>query len=185
MRAKEFITEHRVALSVDIARALPGTYTIPGLPNSDFYKQYRFGVALAGARGQMEREQDSIPPYDFEKETPWGENMIVSAYMDGYIEQDIDYAKIGNFKYIIDTTLDNDYDLYIVNTSEAIAAISEYKKNVFLYTHLFNQIYPEQSGKSVFTDEFVSYFNSFLYKDYTVGTQSVLNRKHLMEQGMN
>jgi hypothetical protein len=92
MRAKEFITEQRVALSVDIARALPGTYTIPGLPNSDFYKQYRFGVALAGARGQIQREQDSIPPYNFEKETPWGENMIVSAYMDGYVEQDIDYA---------------------------------------------------------------------------------------------
>jgi len=92
MRAKEFITEQRVALSVDIARALPGTYTIPGLPNNDFYKQYRFGVALAGARGQLEREQDSIPPYNFEKETPWGENLIVSSYMDANIEADIDYA---------------------------------------------------------------------------------------------
>lgn len=92
MRANEFITESRAALSVDISRALPGTYTIPGLPNSDFYKQYRFGVAMAGARGQMERQQDSIPPYNFEKETPWGENMIVSAYMDGDIEKDIDYA---------------------------------------------------------------------------------------------
>jgi len=92
MRAKEFITEQRAALSVDIARAMPGTYTIPGLPNSDFYKQYRFGVALAGARGQLEREQDSIPPYNFEKETPWGENMIVSSYMETEIEQDIDYA---------------------------------------------------------------------------------------------
>ena len=92
MRAKEFITEQRVALSVDIARALPGTYTIPGLPNSDFYAQYRFGVAMAGARGQMERQQDSIPPYNFEKETPWGENMIVSSYLDKNIEADIDYA---------------------------------------------------------------------------------------------
>ena len=92
MRAKEFITEDRVALSVDIARAMPGTYTIPGLPNSDFYKQYRFGVALAGARGQLEREQDSIPSYNFEKETPWGENMIVSSYMDSEIEKDIEYA---------------------------------------------------------------------------------------------
>ena len=92
MRAKEFITEHRAALSVDVARALPGTYIIPGLPNSDFYKQYRFGVAMAGARGQIERQQDSIPPYNFEKETPWGENMIVSSYMDGEIEKDIDYA---------------------------------------------------------------------------------------------
>ena len=92
MRAKEFITEERAALSVDVARAMPGTYTIPGLPNSDFYKQYRFGVALAGARGQIEREQDSIPAYNFEKETPWGENLIVSSYMETEIEKDIDYA---------------------------------------------------------------------------------------------
>ena len=92
MRAKEFITEQRVALSVDVARALPGTYTISGLPNSDFYKQYRFGVALAGARGHVERENDGIPPYNFEKETPWGENLIVSSYMDKDIEKDIDLA---------------------------------------------------------------------------------------------
>jgi hypothetical protein len=92
MRAKEFIKENRAALSVDVSRALPGTYIIPGLPNSDFYKQYRFGVAMAGARGQLERVQDSISPYNFEKETPWGENMIVSSYMDGDIEKDIDYA---------------------------------------------------------------------------------------------
>ena len=92
MRAKEFITEQRVALSVDIARAVPGTYTIPGLPNSDFYAQYRFGVAMAGARGQLERQQDTIPPFRFEKETPCGENMIVSSYLDKNIEADIDYA---------------------------------------------------------------------------------------------
>lgn len=92
MRAKEFITEQRAALSVDVSRALPGTYIIPGLPNNDFYKQYRFGVAMAGARGQIERVQDSIPPYNFEKETPWGENMIVSSYMDDNIGDDIDYA---------------------------------------------------------------------------------------------
>lgn len=92
MRAKEFITEQRVALSVDIARALPGTYTIPGLPNSDFYAQYRFGVAMAGVRGQEERAQDSITPYAFEKETPWGENMIVSSYMDDTIDSVIDAA---------------------------------------------------------------------------------------------
>lgn len=93
MRAKEFISEAaRIALSQEVARAMPGTYTISGLPNSDFYKQYRFGVAMAGARGQIEREQDGIDAYKFEKETPWGENMIVSSYMDGEIEKDIDYA---------------------------------------------------------------------------------------------
>lgn len=92
MRAKEFINESRIALSQEVARALPGTYAITGLPNSDFYKQYRFGVAMAGARGHVERERDGIPPYKFDKETPWGENMIVSQYMDGDIEKDIDYA---------------------------------------------------------------------------------------------
>lgn len=93
MRAKEFINESaRIALSQEVARAMPGTYTIPGLPNSDFYKQYRFGVAMAGARGQIERANDGIPPYRFAEETPWGENMIVSSYMDGDIASDIDYA---------------------------------------------------------------------------------------------
>jgi hypothetical protein len=47
---------------------------------------------MAGARGQIERTQDSISPYNFERETPWGENMVVSSYMDGDIEKDIDYA---------------------------------------------------------------------------------------------
>ena len=93
MRAKEFISEAvGIALSQDVSRAIPGTYTIPGLPNSDFYKQYRFGVAMAGARGHIEREKDGIPDYRFDKETPWGENLIVSSYMDSDIEKDIDYA---------------------------------------------------------------------------------------------
>jgi len=119
MRAKEFITEQRVALSVDVARALPGTYIIPGLPNNDFYKQYRFGVALAGARGQIDREQDSIPPYNFEKETPWGENMIVSSYMDDNIGADIDYAmkEVGvSGKHLI-STMKSEEAVDVVKTS--------------------------------------------------------------------
>ena len=130
MRAKEFITEQRVALSVDIARALPGTYTIPGLPNNDFYKQYRFGVALAGARGQIEREQDSIPPYNFEKETPWGENMIVSSYMDGEVDQDIDYAMretgVEGGKVLISTMKSE--EAVDVDKSSPVKAFKGYKR---------------------------------------------------------
>jgi hypothetical protein len=88
MRAHEFITEQ--SLSADVARALPGTYTMPELPNSDFYAQYRFGVALAGAKGAAQRAKDDVTPYA--KETAWGENMIVSSYMDPTVGQDIDYA---------------------------------------------------------------------------------------------
>ena len=91
MRAHEFITENaRVPLSVDVARAMPGTYTMPELPNSDFYAQYRFGVALAGAKGAKQRAADDIQPYSAESE--WGENLIVSSYMDPSLPQDIDYA---------------------------------------------------------------------------------------------
>lgn len=104
MRAKEFISEQRIALSAEVSRALPGTFTITGLPNNDFYKQYRFGVAMAGARGHLEREKDGIPPYNFDKETPWGENMIVSSYMDPNIENDIKFATgevgVGGIKRI-------------------------------------------------------------------------------------
>lgn len=101
-------------------------------------------------------------------------------------KQGIDTAKIENFKYIIQQTLDKNYDMYIVNTSEAIDAISQIDPDskVILYTHLFNQIFPEQSGKSVFTDEFVNHFNSFLYGDYTVATQSEFNKTKLLSNGV-
>lgn len=92
MRAKEFIKESVLPLSSDVARAMPGTYTIDSLPNSDFYKQYRFGVAIAGAKGRKARENDNVEPYQMKGETVWGENMIVSSYMDSDIGSDIDEA---------------------------------------------------------------------------------------------
>ena len=97
MRAKEFITEQHGTLAQDVSRALPGTYAIPGLPNNDFYQQYRFGVAMADARGHTEREKDDVDPFEFDSDTAWGENMIVSTYMGDNIAKDIDYAmkKVG------------------------------------------------------------------------------------------
>jgi hypothetical protein len=129
MRAKEFITEQRVALSVDVARAMPGTYIIPGLPNNDFYRQYRFGVAIAGARGQMARAEDSIPPYNFEKETPWGENMIVSSYMDDNIANDIDYAmkEVGVSGKELISTMKSEEAVDVVKNS-LVKAFKGYKR---------------------------------------------------------
>lgn len=100
--------------------------------------------------------------------------------------QEIDYAKVENFKEIIQKTLDMNYDLYIVNTSEAMDAITQVKPNgkVILYTHLFNQIFPEQAGKSVFSPDYVRHFNSFLYGDYTVATQSEFNKTKLLSNGV-
>lgn len=78
MRAKEFITETTGSILPDVQRTLPATFVIPELKNSDFYMQYRFGVALAGAKGKEQREKDNVPKYA--RETTWGENEIVVSY---------------------------------------------------------------------------------------------------------
>jgi hypothetical protein len=76
MRAKEFIIES--ADDSTISDSLPATYAISKLPNSDFYKQYRFGVAIAAARGDKARE--SVDAKEMEAESIWGENQIIIGY---------------------------------------------------------------------------------------------------------
>lgn len=76
MRAKEFITESgEGSLQDTVAAALPSTFVIPSLPNQDPYLQYRFGVALAKAKGSA---QHDVP--EFAARSAWGENAIVVAY---------------------------------------------------------------------------------------------------------
>ena len=73
MRIHEIIRESREgSIQDDVADALPSTYAIPQLQNQDPYKQYRFGVALAAAKGSS---RDQTEP--FEPRTSWGENQIV------------------------------------------------------------------------------------------------------------
>lgn len=100
--------------------------------------------------------------------------------------QGIDYAKIENFRSVLQSLDDLKYDYYLVNTPEAFDSISQIKtkSKVILYTHLFNQIFPEQAGKSVFTPEYVSHFNSFMYGDHIVATQTEHNRQRLLAQGV-
>lgn len=79
MRAKEFIIESTEGkLKPDQAAALPATYVIPELPNQDPYLQYRFGVAMAGAKGKAQRQKDGVGSMD--KESAFGENEIVVSY---------------------------------------------------------------------------------------------------------
>lgn len=79
MRAKEFIKESRTgSLQDDAAKALPAAYVIPKLPNQDPYKQLRFGVAIAAAKGAKERAQEHDEP--FHPESAWGENQIIISY---------------------------------------------------------------------------------------------------------
>ena len=80
MRAKEFINEGRTgSIAPDVGRALPGAFKIPALKNQDPYLQYRFGVAIAGAKGAEQRRKDGVPPFDG-RESEFGENEIVVSY---------------------------------------------------------------------------------------------------------
>jgi len=78
MRAREFITEETGSIQPAVRHTLPAAWVIDSLKNNDFYMQYRFGVALAGAKGREQREKDDVP--EFEKETPWGENEVIVSY---------------------------------------------------------------------------------------------------------
>jgi hypothetical protein len=82
MRAREFILEdidgRTGSITYDVGRALPGAFKIPKLQNQDPYLQYRFGVAIAGAKGAKQRAADGVPP--FEQDKTFGENMIIVSY---------------------------------------------------------------------------------------------------------
>jgi Fe-S cluster assembly iron-binding protein IscA len=81
MRAKEFIVEQygrTGSLQQDISLALPGAWKIPALKNQDPYLQYRFGVAIAGAKGAEQRARDDVPK--FEEDQIFGENEFVVSY---------------------------------------------------------------------------------------------------------
>ena len=72
MRAKEFIGEQK--LSGEENYTLPATYVLPRLPNQDPYLQYRMGLVLASSGPDQQLA---------EPDSPWGENMVVTAYSAG------------------------------------------------------------------------------------------------------
>jgi len=82
MRATEFITEDtdpRIhgrwgKLKPDVKGALPGMWVQRQLRNTDPYMQYRYGLALAAARGVQAGETA------FEQESAWAENFAVVGY---------------------------------------------------------------------------------------------------------
>ena len=91
MRAQEFITEGRTgSFTRDVGLALPGAFKIPALKNQDPYLQYRFGVAIAGAKGAAQRAKDGVPPFDG-PESVFGEDMIIVSY-DPKVKEYIDDA---------------------------------------------------------------------------------------------
>ena len=99
MRAHEFITEsvdptdHENGLQL-ARRPLPHTFIIPELTNQDYYKIYRFGLAVAAVRGEGGQDdgvQNKKYQEPFAAESEWGEHEVVSSF-DPNIGQVIDKA---------------------------------------------------------------------------------------------
>lgn len=90
MRAREFIKEDTMdELYRDNAATMPATYAIPALKNQDPYLQYRFGVAIAGAKGAKQRAEDGVD--NFSAASEFGENEIVVSF-DPHVGDYIDDA---------------------------------------------------------------------------------------------
>jgi hypothetical protein len=103
MRAREFITEER-ELPPEQADPMRQTFVLPGLPSSDPYLTYRFGVALARARSDA--VADDLNPYilPWEEEEVFGENAVVAGIngtVDPIIDKALNMAGIGGGKKAI------------------------------------------------------------------------------------
>jgi len=90
MRAREFITEER-ELPADQADPMRQTFVLPGLPSSDPYQTYRFGMAMARARSDAVK--DDLNPYIL----PWSEEEVFGEYavvagINGTVDPIIDKA---------------------------------------------------------------------------------------------
>ena len=79
MRAKEFITEVKLHgtfghVEKNVSDALPGAFVQRDLRNTDPYMQYRYMLALAGARAKAEQG------IEFDQESAWAENFAIVTY---------------------------------------------------------------------------------------------------------
>lgn len=63
-----------IPLRHDIERALPPTFVIPELQNTDTYQQYRYMIALASAHAIKNGDVDMA------QESAWNENVAVVCY---------------------------------------------------------------------------------------------------------
>lgn len=98
------IYENRESLSTQVITTLPATYVIPGLQNQNPYMQYRFMVAMAGAKGKQQRVQDGVMKTD--PESIWGQNEVVISqdpHIDEYIDEALAEIGISGKKLISST----------------------------------------------------------------------------------
>ena len=124
MRAREFIIEQRGHLDPSQIAAMPNTYVIPGLTSQDPYKTYRFGMALARARG-AELEED-LP--EFTEEGAFGELAVIagSENVDELIDRALKLAGIKGGKKLVGSKHSHEVDT--TNTTSPIKGFKGYPR---------------------------------------------------------
>ena len=81
MKIKEILKEQAAAwapLADEVSDAIPGAFVIPELGNTDTYKQYRYGLAMAHAAATLDPDTHKINP--FAKSSAFGEYLTVVTY---------------------------------------------------------------------------------------------------------
>lgn len=128
MRAREFIAEQK-DLPPETKDPLQHAYTIPGLPSSNPYNQYRFGVAIARARSDVGTDGLNADMPAWSAETPFGQEAIVVG-MNGGIADVIDKAlamtKTPGGKKLVSTA--DSTEPALVDTTSPVKAFKGYPR---------------------------------------------------------
>jgi len=124
MRAQEFITEQRAQLDPSQRSAMANTYVIPGLSSQDPYKTYRFGMALARARG--EDTVEGLP--EFTEEGAFGELAVISGSenVDELLDRALKLAGIKGGKKLVGSKISHEVDT--TNIKSPIKAFRGYPR---------------------------------------------------------
>lgn len=128
MRAREFIIEQK-DLSAETREPMQYAYVIPGLPSSNPYNQYRFGVAIARARSDAGTDglNDKLPAWS--AETPFGEEAIVVGMNSGIadvIDKALSMTKTPGGKKLV-STADSD-EPKLVDTTSPVKGFKGYPR---------------------------------------------------------
>lgn len=127
MRAREFITENRAKLPVEIAGPMHDTYMLPGLRNNDSYRAYRFGVAIARARSDLGGPGKDLPPWN--QESAMGKYAIIAGFdetVDPVIDAALAMSDIAGGK--ISVSSDDSEEPAYVNSISPIKSFKGYPR---------------------------------------------------------
>jgi hypothetical protein len=128
MRAREFITE-QATLAPELANPMNHVFVLPGVPSSDPYKIYRFGVGLARARSDA-GTNDPIPNMPaWSAQAAFGAEAVVAGFdstVEPFIDQALKMAGLPATKIQISTP--NSLEPKSVNHQSPVVAFRGYPR---------------------------------------------------------